>query len=170
MGETDERRYRNLGLGFAGIGLIIIALIFLIFLKLSSIENSMVNEISSLTDELTQLKENPPKTIVIEKHVIFKQLDMEEVNKHIEYLFITGYEDLVKQNIIEEFFLHKTKGMKIGLELASSNRVGSFLVKDCNKHELFKKIAIAMDRLEVYDIDRNLIIKKDILLTEDKKA
>ena len=75
---------------------------------------------------------------------------------------ITGYEDLIEQKIIEEFYYYKTKGMEIGSDMSTRSRAGAFIVKANNRQELFRKSEIAIDRLEVYDIDGNPIMRKDI--------
>ena len=89
MNETEIRRYRNLYIVFLGIGIILVVTLFMLLLRVQSTEKS----ISSLSDEVARLKENPLKTIIVEKHKIFRQLRMEEVNKQIEYLLETGYEE-----------------------------------------------------------------------------
>ncbi len=75
---------------------------------------------------------------------------------------IVGYKDLIKQKIIEEFFLFKTKGMEIGQEMTSSNRVGAFLTCANNKKELLMKMKTAIDKLEILDTGGNPIMRKDI--------
>ncbi|KGI39726.1 carbamoyl-phosphate synthase large chain [Clostridium tetani] len=72
------------------------------------------------------------------------------------------YEELIEEGIIEEFVFFKTKGMEIGKEMASRNRIGSFLVKANNNEELFNKIEKAVNALEVYDIKNKPIMRKDI--------
>lgn len=75
---------------------------------------------------------------------------------------ITGYHELSKERIIEEYYFFKTKGMEIGSDMASRNRVGAILVKADNKEELFRKTKVAIDNLEVLDIDGNSIMRKDL--------
>ena len=75
---------------------------------------------------------------------------------------IVGHKELLEKKLIEEFYLLKTKGMEIGSEMASRNRVGSLLVKANSQQDLFKKMKIAIEKLEVYDIGGNPIMRKDI--------
>lgn len=82
--------------------------------------------------------------------------------------FITGFHDLIEDKIIEEFYVYKTKGMSIGSDLASRDRIGAYIVKGNSKKEISEKIKIATDRLEVYDINGKPIMRKDIYLKADK--
>jgi carbamoylphosphate synthase large subunit len=76
--------------------------------------------------------------------------------------YIKGHEELIREKVIEEFVFFKTKGMEIGPEMASKNRVGSFLVKAESVECLMNKVKEAVDRLEVFDIFGNPIMRKDI--------
>ncbi|WP_372995823.1 ATP-grasp domain-containing protein [Lutispora sp.] len=75
---------------------------------------------------------------------------------------VTGYEELIEDKVIKEFYFYKTKGMQIGADMSTKSRVGAFLVQADNKQELFEKMKIAIDRLEVYDSIGNPIMRKDI--------
>lgn len=75
---------------------------------------------------------------------------------------VTGFEDLVKDGIIEEFYILKTKGMEIGSELVSRNHIASFILKADDKQVLNQKLQIAIDRLEVYSTAGNPIMIKDV--------
>jgi carbamoylphosphate synthase large subunit len=79
---------------------------------------------------------------------------------------IANYEYLLNKEIITDFIFFKTKGMKIGEDLASRNRVASFVVKSDTKKELFRKVRQAVEILEVYDINGNPIMRKDIFQGE----
>ena len=76
---------------------------------------------------------------------------------------ITGYRDLIKKEIVEDFVFFKTKGMEIGSDLASRNRVGAFIVKGKNEKDLTRKIEIALNILEIYDLNGNPIMIKDLI-------
>lgn len=75
---------------------------------------------------------------------------------------IIGFDNLLKNNTIEYINAYKTKGTYINNELSSNNRVGAFVVKAPNIEELHKKINIAIENIEVYDINDNPIMRKDI--------
>ncbi len=79
---------------------------------------------------------------------------------------IVNYDELIKQGIIEDFVFFKTKGMEIGADMASRNRVGSFIVQADTKKELYEKINKAVEMLEVYDIEGRPIMRKDIFQGE----
>lgn len=75
---------------------------------------------------------------------------------------VSGYQELLEQKGIEEFFFFKTRGMQVGEELTSGNRVGAFLTKADNPQELLKKMNTAVNKLEILDAEGNPIMRKDI--------
>lgn len=75
---------------------------------------------------------------------------------------ITGYEELLKDNLVEYLDAYKTKGMEIGSELSSNNRIGVFTVKSNDIKGLFEKINQAVNLIEVYDIHGEPIMRRDI--------
>lgn len=77
---------------------------------------------------------------------------------------IEGYQSLLDSDVIENMFFYKTKGMVVGSDKASSSRVGSFIVKAKDKSELLKKTKTAIENIEVYDINNNSLMRKDIYL------
>ena len=50
----------------------------------------------------------------------------------------------------------------MGIDMSSNNRIGSFLVKSETKEELTKKIKKSLNKIEVYDIHGNPVMRKDI--------
>lgn len=82
---------------------------------------------------------------------------------------VDGFQQLVEDGIAEYFNIYKEKGMEIGDELYSNNRIGVFTVKGNNKKEIFDKIRIAVNNIEVYDINHNSIMRKDIYSTLEFK-
>ncbi|MFP4698573.1 MAG: acetyl-CoA carboxylase biotin carboxylase subunit family protein [Eubacteriales bacterium] len=77
---------------------------------------------------------------------------------------IQGYQELIDRNIIEEFYIFKTKGMEIGSEMASRDRVGAFLLKANKKADLHSKMLEAIDEMEVYDSNGDPIMRHDIFI------
>jgi len=75
---------------------------------------------------------------------------------------VSNIDYLMSNGIIEEFSFFKTKGMEIGENYASKDRIGSFLVKAGSKSELMEKIKLAVSKMEVFDIDDTPIMKKEI--------
>lgn len=76
---------------------------------------------------------------------------------------ISGYQKLVSEGIIEEFYFFKTKGMPIGPNMTSGDRVGGFLIKAEDRQSIFQKIDAAFRRLSVYDINGKDITRTDII-------
>jgi carbamoylphosphate synthase large subunit len=76
--------------------------------------------------------------------------------------YISNDEELINRKIIEYMVYNKTKGMSVGSDLSSSNRVGAFIVKAENKEELLMKIKTALAEIEVYDTFGNPIMRRDI--------
>lgn len=77
---------------------------------------------------------------------------------------VTGYQKLLEEGIIHEFYPYKNKGAVIGSDMASNTRIGAFIIKAENRDELLRKTKLAMDGLEVYDTEGNSIMRKDIYL------
>lgn len=75
---------------------------------------------------------------------------------------VKNYGQLIEEGIIEEFIFYKTKGMEISSDMASRDRIGSFLVKADTKEKLMEKVKTAVERLEVYNTKGNAIMRKDI--------
>lgn len=75
---------------------------------------------------------------------------------------IIGFEELLELGAIEYGDAYKTNGMKIGDELSSNNRVGVFTVKADNRDKVQEKIKNALDKIEVYDVHGEPIMRKDI--------
>lgn len=83
---------------------------------------------------------------------------------------VGGFEQIVDEGISEYFNIYKVEGMQIGEELSSNNRVGVFTVKGKTKEEIFDKIKAAIESIEVYDIDGNAIMRKDIYYTLENQS
>ncbi len=79
-----------------------------------------------------------------------------------QYGHIDGYKKNLDNGIIEYITEYKTEGMEIGSDLAGNNRVGVFTVKGKNKKELLDKIKLVVNAIQVYDINNNPIMRKDI--------
>ena len=71
-------------------------------------------------------------------------------------------ESLLKDNIFEYNYQLKARGFAIGAEITSNNRVGVFTVKSDTIEGLYDKINLALKNIEVYDIDGNPIMRRDI--------
>ncbi|MDC7226163.1 MAG: ATP-grasp domain-containing protein [Spirochaetales bacterium] len=83
------------------------------------------------------------------------------------YGSVSGHEELKQDNIIEDFYFYKTKGMNISSEMASRDRAGSFIVKAEDYSKLLDKTKTAIERLEVYDIYGERKMRRDIFLKEE---
>lgn len=71
-------------------------------------------------------------------------------------------ESLLKDNILEYCYSLKGEGFQIGSEISSNNRVGVFTVKSNTIEGLYKKIDLVLKNIEVYDIDGNPTMRRDI--------
>ena len=74
-----------------------------------------------------------------------------------------GLEEVLKQNIIEDYFLYKTKGMEILHSETSGDRPLGYLVVADNEAELNKKIRITDDTIKVIDESGNDILIHNLL-------
>ncbi|WP_439488430.1 ATP-grasp domain-containing protein [Algoriphagus sp.] len=75
---------------------------------------------------------------------------------------VTGIQKLIDDQIIEEFFSYKSKGVEIFQDKASSSRIGVFIVKAKDRVELFDKIKNAIEEVDVYDKTGKSIFRKDL--------
>lgn len=79
-----------------------------------------------------------------------------------QFQCIRGQEKLLKRGIIDEFFVLKNVGARVGDSMSSGNRVGGALLSSKNKKDLLLKIAETLSGLEVYDVNENPIMNRDI--------
>ncbi len=75
---------------------------------------------------------------------------------------VIGLEELLKKKAIEYYCIYKETGNVLGKDLSSNNRVGSFIVKSESKSGLGLKIRKVLDKIEVFDINGNPVMKNDI--------
>ena len=75
---------------------------------------------------------------------------------------ISFNELLLTDNIIEYCKPLKEKGFEIDSKITSNNRIGVFVVKADTIEGLHDKINYALENIEVYDIDGNPIMRRDI--------
>lgn len=64
---------------------------------------------------------------------------------------VEGYQRLLEQKIIAEYYPYKTSGMIMGSHLSSQDRVAGFIVKAPQLQELLEKTAMALETLQIYD-------------------
>lgn len=70
-------------------------------------------------------------------------------------------DDCVKDDILYTNVYRKS-GARVGADISSNNRVGVFVVKAKSTEEILKKIMNVVEHMEVYDIDGNPVMRKDI--------
>ncbi len=100
-------------------------------------------------------------------NVVYNSPDFNFSENHIYTLpgvlgHISGYQDLIENNIIEEIYFNKSIGSIMTDDMASNNRLGSFIVKAGNIQELHEKIRKAFDSINVFDSFGNSMLKKEI--------
>ena len=76
---------------------------------------------------------------------------------------IKGLKELKEAGKIEEYYVFKTKGMKISPQMTSSDRVAALLVKGADTETLYKQITLIISEVRVYDINGNPIMQKDVI-------
>lgn len=77
---------------------------------------------------------------------------------------MTGVDELIKNNVIEGIYYHKTKGMQVSDDRASGGRIAAFIVKAASREELLKKIETAIENMQVFDVNGKEIMRKDLYL------
>ena len=73
-----------------------------------------------------------------------------------------GFESLVRDGLIDRFFVMKSKGDFIDGDLRSSNRVAAFIVRDVDYHSLQSKVGHALSCTEAFDMDGKPMINRSI--------
>ena len=68
----------------------------------------------------------------------------------------------IAEKYMEYKKVYRLKGDSIGYKISSNNRVGCFVVSGKTEQELLDKQMIVVENMEVYDIDGNPIMRKDI--------
>jgi len=109
--------------------------------------------IDSFLEKQVKVSVKQPKKYYAENFIYARQGIFEKV---------IGFEEKIKDKTIEYFDYLKTPGSKIGNELSSNNRVGVFAVSDFNKENVYKKLKMAIDKIEVFDSNGYPIMRKDI--------
>jgi hypothetical protein len=77
---------------------------------------------------------------------------------------VRNQDRLLQDGIVDEFYVHKARGMPIGPSRSSSDRVASFIVRAAGPDELLGKTGLAFERLDVLDVHGRSIIRRDIRL------
>jgi len=109
--------------------------------------------IDSFLGKEIELKINNPSDIYFDNYIYTKQ---GVFNK------IKGLEKLIENQIADYFNIYKSYGSQIGNDLTSNNRAGVFTVKGSTKEETIEKIQKAVKEIEVYDVNDQPIMIKDI--------
>ena len=70
-------------------------------------------------------------------------------------------DDCVKDDILYSN-VYRKPGAEVGADISSNNRVGVFVVKAKSTDEILKKVMNVVEHMEVYDVDGNPVMRKDI--------
>jgi biotin carboxylase len=109
--------------------------------------------INSFLNEEIKLDYHVPKALFFDNYIY---------SKEGKFGNTIGFEQIVEDGMAEYFNIYKSEGMQIGEELSSNNRIGVFTVKADDRETLQKKISMVLKTIEVYDIDGQPIMRKDI--------
>lgn len=75
---------------------------------------------------------------------------------------LEGFENLIKEGVIDSGFVMKSQGDFIDGDLRSSNRVAAFIVTENDYHALQSKANYALSSIEAYDLDGKPMINRSI--------
>lgn len=114
--------------------------------------------ISSYLNEDHAISLEPRNTVILSTNVYAKQAVFGSLH---------GHQSLLDLGVIDEFFQHKTCGMKIGPSLSSGDRPCSFIICADSLEEALIRNQQAMENLDILDEDGNSIMRKDIFLRGD---
>ena len=76
---------------------------------------------------------------------------------------LEGFEELLNEGIINEYYQLKAKGTKVGSVKCSSDRIACFTIQTNSLEELKEKHAKANQRIKVLDEDGNDLIRHDLV-------
>jgi biotin carboxylase len=122
-------------------------------IKLSTGFEIIESAIDSFLGKEIQLNINKPSNIYFDNYIYTKQ----GVFNNIE-----GLGKLIENHIADYYNVYKSYGIPIGKDLTSNNRVGVFTVKGATRAETIKKIQKAVQEIEVYDVNDQPIMIKNI--------
>lgn len=77
---------------------------------------------------------------------------------------VRNQDRLLRQGIVDEFYVHKSHGAAIGPSLASADRVASFIIRAADAGQLLSRIRQTFERLDVVDVNGRSIMCRDIYL------
>lgn len=77
---------------------------------------------------------------------------------------VEGVEQLLAGHEIEDFFMYKTKGMRIDNRSASGGRIGAFIVKGESEEEILESTRKAYDTLSVRSAEGGEVLRRDLNL------
>jgi len=72
-------------------------------------------------------------------------------------------QSLLDDHTVQDYFYHKTRGMQIGDEKASSARIGAMLIRSETWDGLRGKIRTASEKVWAYDVGNSPILRKDLI-------
>lgn len=86
---------------------------------------------------------------------------------HGIFQHVGNYEEVMRKNMVDEFYITAIEGMEFGYDMDSRNRVGSFIITADTKEDLIKKAHNVLDTIKVYDIAGNDIMRRDLYPSMD---
>ncbi len=83
------------------------------------------------------------------------------------YDHIEGRQEIIRDQVIDEVYPLKTKGMSISNEKSSSSRTAMLMLHGENAYECLEKLKKAWEQLEIRDPDGNPLMDKSLYLTKE---
>ena len=109
--------------------------------------------INTFTNEPVKETLQKPNFFYADNFIYAQECVFDHIN-FAKFLFDNG--------TIEHAYELKNRGSEIGSSLSSNNRVGTFVVKSETIDGLYAKINLVLANMEVYDIQGNPVMRKDI--------
>lgn len=75
---------------------------------------------------------------------------------------IEGFSELLNNQNIEYAETYKERGMQVGGEFSSNNRVGAFVVKAETEPQVLDRLKDAIDAIGIYDVDGRQVMRRGI--------
>ncbi len=127
-----------------------------------------VTDFNVLRANLLSMIGETPEVNIKEKNLKFSRCHLYTKGGVLEK--VEGLEDLLEEEIIEDFFINRKPGAKLDYPTSSGDRVASFLLCAPDFETLGKKILTALERVKVLDTSGKDILLRDMYSNPIKNA
>lgn len=77
---------------------------------------------------------------------------------------VIGYEELIKDDVVENVYFYKPEGTVISDDKANSSRIVAFITKSNGEENMYKKARLIINSVDILDKEGNSMMRKDLFL------